>query len=145
MIPANEYAEIQNRLNAELVELVRQGVQYFCTGGALGFDTIAALTILKLKQTFSHIHLILVLPCKDQTNGWSEKDKRIYNQIRDEADKITYTSEFYHKGCMHRRNRHLVDNSGICVCYLKQSIGGTAYTADYACKKKLHIINIAQQ
>ena len=44
---------------------------------------------------------------------------------------------------MHRRNRHLVDHSGTCICYLTRSTGGTAYTVDYARKKGLRIINVA--
>lgn len=46
---------------------------------------------------------------------------------------------------MHRRNRHLVDHSGTCICYLTRSTGGAAYTVDYARRKGLHVINIAEE
>ena len=46
---------------------------------------------------------------------------------------------------MHKRNRHLVDNSSVCVCYLNKENGGTAYTVRYAGKKGLEIINLAIQ
>ena len=97
-IPAKEYQKTQERLESELTKLINQGVRYFGAGGALGFDTIAALTVLKLRKNFPHIRLILVLPCKDQTKAWNEKDIKIYNQIRDEADKVVYLSEYYHSG-----------------------------------------------
>ena len=42
-IPAAEYAEIQKSLESELIQLIHQGTRYFGTGGALGFDTMAAL------------------------------------------------------------------------------------------------------
>ena len=45
---------------------------------------------------------------------------------------------------MYKRNRHLVDNSGICVCYLTKDKGGTAYTVEYEKQKGLQIINFAQ-
>ena len=45
---------------------------------------------------------------------------------------------------MHKRNRHLVDNSSVCVCYLNKENGGTAYTVDYAGKKGLEIINLVK-
>lgn len=45
---------------------------------------------------------------------------------------------------MAKRNRHLVDNSSVCVAYLTQSGGGTAYTVEYANKHGLKIINIAK-
>ena len=115
---------------------------YFGTGGALGFDTMAAQTVLALKPRFPHIKLILVLPCQTQTKRWSENDQKIYNLIRHQADKIVYMSEHYYKGCMHARNRHLVDNSSICVCYLTASHGGTAYTVNYALQQGLRVINL---
>ena len=45
---------------------------------------------------------------------------------------------------MHRRNRHLVDNSGVCVCYLTKNSGGTAYTVNYAKKQGINVFNIAE-
>ena len=112
-------------------------------GGAIGFDTMAALSVLKLKAEFPHIRLILVLPCKDQTKGWHEEDVKIYSHILNRADKAVYISEKYYSGCMHKRNRHLVDNSGICICYLKKSSGGTFYTVSCAKQKGLRILNVA--
>ena len=142
-IPANDYPEIQKRLESEILQLIHQGVQYFGAGGALGFDTMAALTVLKLRTKFPHIRLISVLPCREQAERWSEEDKKIYNHILHESDKVVYTSNHYHTGCMHKRNRHLVDNSGICICHLTRSSGGTAYTVNYAEQKGLYIINLA--
>ena len=62
--------------------------------------------------------LILVLPCLTQTRGWPAADVAEYEQIKGLADKVVYTSQAYTAGCMHKRNRHLVDNSSVCVCYL---------------------------
>lgn len=56
---------------------------------------------------------------------------------------MVYTAQQYTKGCMHKRNRHLVDNSSVCVCYLNRESGGTAYTVNYAKKNGLEIINLA--
>lgn len=143
-IPANEYSKIQKLLESELIQLIHQGVRYFGAGGALGFDTMAAQTVLKLRGEFRHIHLILVLPCIEQTKGWNVKNIKMYDQILSEADKVVYTSKHYYRGCMHKRNRYLVDNSDFCVCYLAKSNGGTAYTVDYARQKGLQIINLAE-
>ena len=57
---------------------------------------------------------------------------------------MVYTAQQYARGCMHKRNRHLVDNSSVCVCYLNRESGGTAYTVDYAEKQGLEIINLAR-
>ncbi|MEG2596941.1 MAG: SLOG family protein [Oscillospiraceae bacterium] len=142
-IPANELRGIKKRLKREIIALIRQGVCFFGTGGALGFDTLAALTVLKLKWRYPHIKLILVLPCKNQTLKWQMKDIDVYRKILSEADKVCYTSEHYDKNCMLLRNRHLVDCSGYCISYLTQNMGGTAYTVNYAIEKGLKIISVA--
>lgn len=45
---------------------------------------------------------------------------------------------------MFKRNRHLVDNSSICIAYLTEETGGTAYTVKYANQKGVRVINIAE-
>ena len=85
------------------------------------------------------------LPCLTQTRGWRPEDIAEYERIKAQADKVVYTAQQYTRGCMHKRNRHLVDNSSVCVCYLNRESGGTAYTVRYARKKGLEIINLAIQ
>ena len=127
-----------------MIEAIEQGYRYFGCGGALGFDTLAAQTVLRLREIYPEIRLILVLPCRDQTRGWKQADVAEYERIMKAADKVTYTSEQYYSGCMHKRNRHLVDNSSLCICYLTEQSGGTAYTVNYARSQGLSIINVAE-
>ena len=134
---------IQYNLEKQLKRLISSGVIYYGAGGALGFDTLAALTIIKMRYIYPEIKLILVLPCKEQTKGWNSNDIESYNYILNQADKVVYTSENYYPGCMHKRNRHLVDNSSHCICYLEKNTGGTAYTVNYAKEKGLTIYNVA--
>ena len=143
-IPLLKRKAIAQRLNDELMALINNGYQYFGTGGALGFDTLAAQTVLEFRKQYPDIKLILVLPCETQTRGWKSKDIQIYEEIKGQADKVVYTSKEYTRGCMHKRNRHLVDNSSFCICYLTESTGGTAYTVDYANKKGLPVVNVAK-
>ena len=136
--------DVVKTLEKELVQLIEEGCCYFGAGGALGFDTIAAHTVLHLKEKYPHIKLILVLPCVDQAKSWSYEDKVVYEDIKQKADKVVYTSKEYTRGCMHKRNRHLVDNSSVCICYLTENKGGTFYTVNYANSKQLKIVNIAE-
>lgn len=53
--------------------------------------------------------------------------------------KVVYTAEHYYRGCMFKRNRHLVDNSSVCICYLTSDHGGTAYTVRYAQSQQLRL------
>ena len=142
-IPPEKKSEISRRLKTTLIRLIEEGYVCFGAGGALGFDTLAAQCVLSLKNQHPHIKLILVLPCITQTKGWSENDIAIYEEIKSQADKVVYTSREYSRGCMFKRNRHLVDCSSVCVAYLTQEKGGTAYTVNYAKEHVLTFYNIA--
>lgn len=142
-IPPGQYRRIAERLREEIVALIKNDILFFCAGGALGFDTLAALTVLSLKKEYPQIKLILVLPCPAQTRKWAEKDIEIYEDIKARCDQYVYTSRGYTRDCMYRRNRFLVDHSSVCLCYLTKESGGTAYTAEYARRKGLKIINLA--
>ena len=135
---------IKKKTRKALIDAIEQGYRYFGAGGALGFDTLAAQTVLELKNEYPQIRLILVLPCRDQTRGWKEADVAEYERIMKSADKVTYTSEQYYSGSMHKRNRHLVDCSSLCICYLTEQSGGTAYTVNYARSQGLKIVNVAE-
>ena len=137
-IPATDYDRIQTKLELTLIPLIHNGVHTFYDGGARGFDMLAAMTVCKLRAQFPDVRLIWALPYKSES-GAGEK---IYDSILGAGDRIVYVSENYHGGCMHARNRYMVDHSGICVCYMTHAGGGTAYTVDYAAKKGLTIIPI---
>lgn len=142
-LPVEKIPEIRTRMYETVEWLIRHGVLYFGAGGAMGFDTLAAQVVLELRKRYPEIKLILVLPCRDQTRGWPAEAITVYEVIRVAADKVVYISDAYHKGCMHERNRHLVDHSRQCVCYLTESCGGTAYTVAYAQQKELLVWNLA--
>ena len=142
-IPSSEYQKIFFETEQTVENLIRQGYLCFAAGGAIGFDTLSALVVLKLRKKYTLIRLILVLPCLSQTKGWSSEDINIYEDIKKQADKIIYTSQEYTRRCMHKRNRSLVEISSACICYLTQEKGGTFYTVNYALSHNLTVINIA--
>ena len=95
VIPARVLPALAGELEQTLRRLIGEGVRYFGAGGALGFDTLAAETVLRLKGEYPDVRLILVLPCRDQTRGWKETDVRRYRDIASRADKVVYTAEHY--------------------------------------------------
>lgn len=141
-IPIPQIPILKSKLKTTIIECIEKGYCYFGAGGALGFDTLAAQTVLKLKETYPQIRLILVLPCLTQTKGWKEADIEKYERIKGLADKVVYTSQAYTQGCMFKRNRHLVDCSSLCIAYLTKDEGGTAYTVRYAAQKGVSVINL---
>lgn len=118
------------------------GYRYFGTGSALGFDTLEVQTVLNLKSDLLQLRLILVLPYPSQSDRWSTRDKEIYEAIKAPAEKIVYTSREYTRGCMHKRNRHLIIAASVFA--ISKIAGGTAYTVEYARSKNLRIINTAE-
>ncbi len=144
---------------SELLErLINEGYTDFRAGGAMGFDTMAALKVIEKKAIYEHIKLHLFLPCVGQDKGWSETARAAYRFVLDRADSITYAEERFKQGCMQKRNRQMVDGSHLCVAYFeddatgqldifgntkrKKPSGGTGYTVDYAAKKGIDIINL---
>lgn len=143
-IPFFQKRRLKAKVKSAITDAIRNGYRYFGAGGALGFDMLAAQTVLELKADYPDIKLILVLPCLNQTREWAQEDVKEYERIKAAADKVTYISKEYYNGCMHKRNRHLVDNSSLCICYLTKQSGGTAYTVSYAESHDLKIVNVAQ-
>ena len=130
-------------LDVLLDNMITQGYTVFRAGGALGFDMLAAEAVIGKKQNGRDVRLELFLPCREQDAGWNNEQKARYKNILMHADSIEYVSEHYTPGCMHIRNRRLVDGSHVCIAFCKRERGGTAYTCRYAEKKEVHIINLA--
>lgn len=135
---------VKVRLMVILEELIHQGYRYFGAGGARGFDSLAAKTVLELKERYRDIHLILVLPFHNQyeaETGWSMAEIEEYHRLKEKASKVVHLQKNYSKGCYYRRNEHLIDHSSMCVSYQYKNVGGTAYTTRYAERQKVMVIN----
>ena len=91
------------------------------------------------------VSLFVVIPYRGQPSGWDEADIRRYERINKAADGVICLTEHYFRGCMQSRNRYMVDRSSVCVCFLTESAGGTAYTVKYAQKRGLEIWNLAEE
>ena len=139
--------EVERRVEKVVEELIRQGYLYFGAGGARGFDAISSETVLRLKERYPQIHLILVLPFDEQysrENDWTSADIEQYRWLKARASKIVTIASSYSPGIYYRRNRHLVDNSSVCVAYMTRRDSGTGYTVSYAREHSIKIINIAK-
>ncbi len=145
-IPHNLDEDIIAVIRQKVIDLVGGGYTDFITGGALGFDTLAAICLIRLKKLpeYSHLKLHIFIPCENQTRGWDERDVRLYNAIFDRADSKYFVSQTYFRGCMQKRNRAMVDESSALIAYCTKKSGGTAYTVKYAEKKGLRVLNIAE-
>ena len=136
---------LTQRLEETIAGLIQQGVIYFGSGGAYGFDHLASFAVLKARELNPAVKLIMVLPCFDQDKRWTEADKQAFKQLLSNADKTKYVSERpYFDGCMELRNRFLVQHSGVCVAYMKHGRSGTGQTVRLAREQRLTVINLAE-
>ena len=138
-ILSGDIGALPRRLEEEIRSRIREGFRILVAGGARGFDTLAAKTVLRLREEYPHIQLVLILPCRDQTRDWPEEAVQQYEAILAQADEVMYTAEVYTAGCMLKRNRRLVQESAACIAYLRQPRGGTAYTVRQARAKGLRV------
>lgn len=149
-LPSDRIDDITNKLRHSIRILSSSGFKYYICGGALGFDMLAEQVLLDEAKTNTSIHLILALPCRDQTNKWlSPSGKEIgvlrdYMAIKAAANAVYYVNNFYTAECMKERNRFMVDKSSFCVAYYNGSIrSGSGQTFRMAKKAGLKIYNIA--
>ncbi len=136
---------LPHHIKQAIRETIARGATRFLAGGAVGFDTIAAICVLELRDTeFPHISLELILPCRSQSAKWNEINKMVYCSILDRADRVEYLHESYTSSCMHDRNRRLVDLCDVVFAFCTHSGGGTAYTMGYALKQGREVVNVAE-
>ena len=132
------------RLDQTLEALVAEGFTEFRAGGALGFDTLAALRVLYLREKHPVVRLSLILPCRDQAKNWRAGEQMLWQDILSRADSVRFLFERYVEGCMHARNRALVNGSDLLVAYLTENRGGTLYTCSYALKNGVALLNLGE-
>lgn len=120
------------KLKNTVEALIKQGVEVFYNGGAMGFDLLCAEIVLSLKEKYPNSKLILCIPCINQEKSYTEKDKERYREVCKKADEKIYISNTaYFRGCMQKRDKYLADNGDILVAYLTKETGGTAFTVKY--------------
>ncbi len=129
-------------------DLYRAGYRYFMAGGALGFDTLAEVEVLRAARFDEAVRLILVLPCRDQTARWEGmpgyvEHLRRYQRILGMADHVVYMNDFYTATCMRERNQYMIDHSSVCVAYYNgMAKSGTGQTYRMAVAGGLEIYNL---
>ena len=120
-------------LDREIETLCYLGVTVFYCGGARGFDLLAGAAVLRLRAVHPELRLIVLMPCRDQTRGWSGEERALYEEVLSRAE-VYCLQESYDSECMRRRNRMLVDLSAVGItCYEPESArSGTGMTVRYA-------------
>lgn len=144
-LPVHQIREIAERTANEVRALIiNKGVRFFGVGGAIGYDTLAAEMLCRLREKeFPDIRVILVYPFDGFTKHWTARQKADHRRLLPLYDKVVCVGHRAGRDAYLARDRHLVDSSAYCICYCTRNQGGTAYTVQYAMRQGLEIRNVA--
>ncbi len=142
VIKAEHELKLSDLLERAIKYAYDRGCVDFYAGGAIGFDTAAAREVLKFRLSHPDVRLVLILPCRNQSEKWSERQKAVYDFILNEANEIRYVSDIYRDGCLKERNMRLVENAEMLVAYVGRSDSGAAQTARMARTRGIDVYNL---
>lgn len=128
-------------LESEIRLAIDDGYTTFLYGGALGVDTWAAETVLRLRENLP-LTLIAVLPFPGYNADVTEDS---YRQIIAESDRILYVEATRRMSALAARDRYTVDHSSRLIAEYDEHSrihSGTWRALCYAREKKLDIRQI---
>lgn len=138
------YIDFENLLTEKIAELIKNRCLTFYTGMAMGFDIIAAESVLLLSEAFknSAVRLVCAIPFLAQAEKFPPDWKARYDNILARADEQVLISDRYYSGCYFDRNRFMVNNSDFVLTWFDGSSGGTKNTVRYAESISRKVINL---
>ncbi len=136
LLTADELIALENHLTYIIEK------EPFCTfylGGYGNFDRVCFNVLTKLKQRYKNIKRVFITPyiCNyDKLKTLSKTyDETIYPPLENTPLRFA----------INKRNRWMIQNSNILICYVTNTFGGAYTTYKYAKTKNLKIINICKK
>ncbi len=124
------------RLREILEKLIgEERAELFYCGMALGFDAVACEMLCDMRDKGEHVRVVACVPCPEQPARFNAAQRERYEKLLSRCDEKIVLSPRYDAGCMHRRNRYMVDRAAYLVAYCSRERGGAASTVRYAQKK----------
>lgn len=134
--PQSLYPEI--KANIELL-ITRRNVDSFMVGNQGGFDSMVLKALRELKQIYPHI-------CYNVVLAYMPTQKQEY-ELYDPAE--TFLPEGIEtvpkRFAISWRNKWMVRESDLILCYITHSWGGAAQFVEYAKRQRKEVINLAQK
>ena len=132
--------EEKEKLKQLLIKEIRKNPTCkFYLGGYGDFDSLCLRTLRELKTDFPDIELLFITPYLDKNYSKLELAKYYYDDVI-----FPPIENVPRKFAILKRNEWMVDSADLVIAYVKYSWGGAAKTVEYAKRKKVPIINIAQ-
>ena len=118
------YQDIGPQLEQAIITAIHQGYNIFWCGGYGAFDLCAAGTVHRLKKSYPHIQVVLILAYLPEHPILEIYDHSIFPEGIEIGPP---------RFAISRRNQWIIKNCDGAICYVNQTYGG-AYTA----YQKLH-------
>lgn len=144
-VPADALSRVVDRLVARIRQLYAEGYRRFITGGAIGFDTLAARALIVLKREYPDLHFTMMIPCADQDARWTAAQRAEYARHKAAADEVIILAERYFDGCMQKRNAAMVGASSAVIAFVTRPRSGTGQTVRLAKSAGARVFNVAEE
>lgn len=129
------YGLSESKLEETIIDCINMGATVFLSGGQGGFDRICARKVFEIKTQYPHIKNILVIPYVT----FNVFNKSLFDEIIFPEN----FEKYHYKAAIPQRNKYMVNNSDIAICYINNSFGKATKTYELAKRKNLKIINLS--
>lgn len=135
------YAALRESLSRAIDEAIRErDCMTFYTGGAVGFDLLAAELVLARRKTAPRPELIVCCPYCGHDAHFSADEKRRWAAVRERAKQTLYLADRYSPNVFFNRNRYMVDRSDVLIAYVRNPDSGSGQTYALAKQRGLDIL-----
>lgn len=132
--PSSVYEKLEEAVEKIIVE---DEVSSFLVGNQGQFDSMALSALRKLKLKYPHINYNVVL-------AYMPAEKEMWNPYEYGETMLPEGIESIHpRYAISWRNKWLVNESDVVICYITHGWGGAARYVELASKKKKRTINLA--
>lgn len=133
---------LKKRITREVERAYDGGYRHFICGMAQGADFYFCEAVQALRDERPGVTLEAALPCEEQADKWSERDRERYFRLVGLCDFETMVQHHYDRNCYLRRNRYMVDRSSLLIAAFDGTLGGTMYTITYAIRQGVEVVTI---
>ena len=133
---------LRTDLRAAIRHAVDLEYRRFITGMSRGFDLWAAEEVINLQREFPHLQLIAAIPFAGMENRWEPYWRDLYAQICEHCEYRSCMFNRFTPRCYHARDEYMVQHSSRVICWNNGTLGGTAYTCQYAERHGITLDNI---
>lgn len=133
---------LRTDLRAAIRHAVDLEYRRFITGMSRGFDLWAAEEVINLQREFPHLQLIAAIPFAGMETRWEPYWRDLYAQICEHCEYRSCMFNRFTPQCYHARDEYMVQHSSRVICWNNGTLGGTAYTCQYAERHGITLDNI---